>query len=149
DGVVVIWVGNADGEGGETFHLPVSKLEVSRDEGKPVPLTDDLAVELVTYAPAADFRRLTTENKLYTLGQEPRVPAVELKLHQLGDKPAAADGADKQAEDKQAEENAGADQAADNSVQVVRFAQFPFTPSRVKLPSNVLVEFYHPSLGGR
>jgi len=125
DGVVVIWVG--EGEDGETFHLPVAKLQASRDEGKPVPLTEGLAVELVTYAPWADFRRLTTENKLYSQGDDPRIPAVELKLIKQG-----------------TEEGAAAEE-----VQVVRFAQFPFTPGRATMPANVAVEFYHPSLAGR
>jgi hypothetical protein len=108
---------------GETYHFPLAQLKAAQAEGKPVPLNDDLSVELVKYAPTADIRALIKQQELRSEGDEPRMPAVSLKLHRKGDKPESYD--------------------------VVRFADFPFTPNRAGVPDGLRVDFYHPAMRGR
>jgi hypothetical protein len=105
----------------------MSQLQTAQAEGKPVPVTDQLSIELVTYAPSANIKALIQARELISEGNEPRMPAVELKLHQA----AAKEG------------------AKPEEFQIVRFAEFPFTPNRAGVPDGFRVDFYHPAMGGR
>jgi hypothetical protein len=113
---------------GEVHHLPVSQMRARAAAGDAAyDLGDGRTVELVTYAPAANIRSLLGGGRLTSLGDEPRMPAVELRVRDAGAK---------------------TDAGTPREAYEVRFARFPFTPQKHALP-DLHVEFYHPAMGGR
>ena len=117
EGAVVIW------SQGEVSQLNVRELQKLKEAGEPFDLGDGRTVELIDYVPWADISQLLDGKGMVSQGDEPKMPAVALKVTEKVD-------------------------GVETVHEIYRFARYPFMPNRDE-PEHFLVEFYHPGIGGR
>lgn len=121
DGAIVVWAE------GEAHQLDVAELQrLKNEEEGHYELDNGWKVELITYAPHADFQKLLQTGQLFTQGDDPQVPAVEFKVTV----PAEEEGGEP------------------TEVRLIRLAQYPLNTHASRL-KDFYADFFHPVVEAR